>query len=127
MATKGKHAGETMTMSLCPLLNVYGSLENWQRSRLYEAIDIRIMAERPRWPGCAVPTKTTRRGVRVTRASSQEPDEASVDVFAKVHVDRLVLAGILAGDTRSLLAREARWEKASPGKGSLLVDVYELK
>lgn len=125
-ARTGKRAGQTLTMQLCPLLNVYGSLEVWQRARLYEHLDALILQERVRWPGCQVANKAERRGVRVTRSSSHEPDALCTDCFGKVHIDRLVLAGILAGDTQQLLLREARWQRVSPGKGSLQVEIFRL-
>jgi hypothetical protein len=115
------------TMHLAPTLNVYGSMEAWQRARLYKALDTRIMAEMGKWPAARLMGHPRPRAVRVTRCSSVRPDEIGVDVLGgKVPIDRLVQAGILMGDHGEALEREARWEVAAPGAGSLLVQVYEL-
>lgn len=125
LIVKGKHAGEYAKDSLAPTLNVYGSMKVWQRAALYKALDLRILAELHRWP-LARPAPDPR-AVRVTRRSSAKVDELSVDALGgKVPVDRLVRAGILRGDRIADLEREAVWQAAPPGKGSLLVEVFAI-
>jgi hypothetical protein len=129
VAKKGKHKGEVVEprMVLAPRLNEYGSLAPWQRVQLYKELDVRIMAEMGKWPRCRLMGERRPRAVRVTRYSSAMLDECTVDVIGgKVPVDRMVHAGILAGDTPALLVREARWQMAPPGKGQLLVEVHDL-
>lgn len=130
VALRGKNAGKTVTpakMDLAPRLNVYGSLAPWQRVKLYRELDVRIMAEMGKWPDCRLAGRPRPRAVRVTRYSSVMPDEITVDVIGgKVPVDRLVHAGILMGDSAQQLVRDARWVRASPGAGQLLVEVHEL-
>jgi hypothetical protein len=126
VAVRGKNAGKVMKMSLAPTLNVYSQLEPWRRERLAEHLDTLILAELPRWHGCRTPP-IRRRVVRVTRFSSVEPDEISCDVLgAKMPIDRLVQAGILSGDSRKHVVRDPHWTKASPGKGSMLIEVYRI-
>lgn len=118
----------TTTTDLAPTLNVYGSMETWRRARLYKLLDARILCEMAKWPACRLGASLRARAVRVTRYSSHRPDELGVDVLGgKVPVDRLVLAGILRGDGPKDLEREARWEPAPPGHGSLRVQVHELE
>jgi hypothetical protein len=125
LVTKGKHAGEYVRDPMCPTLNVYGSMEVWKRSALYKAIDIRILAELHKWPRAR--QVTGKRGVRVTRHSSVTVDEITVDVIGgKVPIDRLVKAGILAGDSAAEIEREAVWVQASPKHGFLTAEVFEL-
>ena len=40
--------------------------------------------------------------------------------------DRLVQAGILRGDSHDDIQREAFWKSAPPGKGCVVIDVFEL-
>lgn len=69
-----------------------------------------------------------RRAVVVTRESSVRPDEESLDAHlgAKVALDRLVQAGVLRGDTHDWLVRYGTWQRAKPGEGRVVVDVYEI-
>lgn len=129
--------------SICPTMNVYGSMPKWKRSLVYKALDERIglhlrQGGWPRGRGVGevrakmvrgrVKTEVVtgeRRAVVVTRHSSRRVDEFSVDVIGgKVPVDRLVIAGILAGDSAKWLERVARWERAAPGEGKLAVEVF---
>lgn len=68
-----------------------------------------------------------RRVVVVTRASRSRPDELSVDIIGgKIPIDRLVVAGVLRGDTDEWLARYPMWKSAKAGEGSVTIDVYEI-
>lgn len=68
-----------------------------------------------------------RRAVVLTRESSGQPDEESLDACGgKIPVDRLVHAGVLRGDTPKWLVRYARWTQVPPGQGRVVVDVYDL-
>jgi hypothetical protein len=116
-----------LTLALAPTLNSYASMESWQRQKVYQHVDVRIMAEMAAWPRCKLMANPRPRGVRVTRYSSVLMDEVSVDsAGGKIVIDRLVHAGILMGDTSAQLQREARWERAAPGGGNLLVEIFDL-
>jgi hypothetical protein len=116
-----------LTLAIAPTLNEYASMKGWQRQKVYKQVDPRIMAVMAAWPRCRLMGKPRPRGVRVTRYSSVLMDEVSVDsAGGKIVVDRLVHAGILMGDTGAQLQREARWERAPPGGGNLLIEIYEL-
>ena len=69
-----------------------------------------------------------RRAVVVTRESSVRPDEESLDAHlgAKIPLDRLVQAGVLRGDSHDWLVRYGTWQRAKPGEGRVVVDVYEI-
>lgn len=126
LVTTGKRSGHYVADQLAPTLNVYGSMKVWQRSALYKALDLRILAELARWPRCR--PAADKRAVRVTRHSSHAPDEITVDVIGgKVPIDRLVRAQILTGDRAEDLEREAQWVPAPPNRGRLVVEVYELE
>lgn len=113
-----------LPLELAPTMNAYSSMPGWARGRLRTAVDWMIAATvakqgKPLAGGA-------RRRVVVTRHSSREVDDCAVDVLGgKVAVDRLVVAGILAGDSRKWLEREPRWSYAKPGQGRLVVEVHE--
>ena len=69
-----------------------------------------------------------RRAVFVTRESSVRPDEESLDAHlgSKVALDRLVHAGVLRGDSHDWLVRYGTWQRAKPGEGRVVVEVYEI-
>jgi hypothetical protein len=114
-----------LPLALAPTMNRYGSMKTWQRAKLYKALDVLIMAELHKWPQWRHEGRA--RAVRVTRYSSSELDEATVDCAGgKVPVDRLVRAGILRGDAPNDLAREARWNKWKPGQGCVFLEVFAL-
>lgn len=116
-----------VTHAISPTLNVYGSMQTWQRAALYKVIDVRIMAELAKWPRCQLRGDRRPRCVRVTRYSSSQPDEITIDVIGgKVPIDRMVHAGILRGDTAADLQREAMWRQVAPGKGALVIEVFEV-
>jgi hypothetical protein len=126
IGTKGKSKGKTITRALAPTLNVYKSMKTWQRLVLAEDLDHRILAEIGKWPRSLLRNKPRARGVRATRYSSAMTDEVSLDLIAKMHVDRMVHAGILKGDSVKDIEREAFWKRAAPGHGYLVVEVFEL-
>lgn len=126
-----------------PTLNEYNGLDSRQKEQLRKAIDARIVETREGWPdwhagfreGASVARGKVRvareggrrRAVVVTRYSSRRVDEVSVDVCGgKMPIDRLVLAGVLRGDTDEWLVREAAWVPVAPGHGKVVVDVYEI-
>ena len=116
----------TLALEDAPTLNRYGSMKPWMQKKLRDRIGKSIMATRGMFPQARA-REGERRAVRVTRHSSSCPDELGVDVLGgKVPVDCLVRAGILAGDTMALLERDGRWEKAAPGAGRLVVEVFQL-
>jgi hypothetical protein len=127
MKTKGKRVGQEFVHKIAPTMNEYAGMEPFQRAALRKELDLRILAELAKWPHARLGGDVRRRGVRATRASTQILDELTVDVIGgKAPIDRLVQAGVLAGDTRELLARDAVWVVAPPGSGYFLVEVYEL-
>lgn len=68
-----------------------------------------------------------RRAVVVTRESSARPDEEALDsIGGKIPLDRLVQAGVLRGDSHDWLVRFGQWQRAKPGEGRVVVDVYEI-
>lgn len=111
-----------LPLELAPMMNAINGLKPWSKAKIRESIDLNIeeLGEPPQATGA-------RRRVVVTRYSSQRPDELAVDLIGgKYPVDRLVKAGILAGDSSKHLDREARWTKAKPGAGYLRIEVYEI-
>lgn len=138
---KGAPKGPTLVWA--PSLNEYNGLVGWQKAKLRKAMDKAILVERGRWARARCGSKETpsivkgkvrisrsggrRRLVVVTRYSSRRPDELSCDVLGgKMPIDRLVLAGVLAGDDDAALVREGRWERVPDGDGRVVVDVFEL-
>lgn len=117
----------TVTRPIAPRLNEYGSMPTWQRAALYKDLDLRIMAELARWPASLLRGNLRPRAVVVTRYSSVQPDEITVDVIGgKVPIDRMVHAGILRGDNVADLQREARWKQSPPGEGALVIEVFDF-
>ena len=126
-------------LSLCPTLNEYNGMQGWVKARVREAVDHAIAETFSEghvgaafyflcFAGTNSIKCTKRRRVVVTRHSSREPDELAVDVIGgKIPIDRLVKLGILAGDSRKWLDREARWEYAPPKAGKLVIEVYEVE
>lgn len=133
----------TEYVAYAPTLNEYNGLESWQKERLRETIDGKIFETRTHWPrwNCgAVRRAYTEKGkikfelkggrkrlVHVTRHSRAKVDECSVDILGgKIPVDRLVHAGIIAGDDERCILRRAEWQPAPSGQGRVVLDVYEL-
>jgi hypothetical protein len=121
--------GKVVSHPVAPTLNVYASMRPWAQAKLRKEIDVRVMAEFARWPDCRLNGARRARAVKVVRHSTNEPDEPeSADAIGgKIPLDALVRAGVLAGDTRALLQREAAWVKAARGDGFLTVEVFELE
>lgn len=114
-------------MVLAPTLNQYDSMQPFEQKRMREQVDLRIMAELKAWPRALLRGESRRRGVRVVRRSASPCDEMSVDVLGgKIPIDRLVKAGVLRGDSMNDLVREALWQPAPPGEGTLTVTIFEL-
>ena len=128
---------------LCPTLNQYRDLPRFAKMAAAKEIDARIAAALPLHPAAhwggrrelvkhGKQTRRTsvggsRRHVRVTRFSSRQPDEISIDAAgAKIALDRLVAADVLGGDSKAWIEREARWERAKPGRGFLRIEVFDL-
>ena len=108
-----------------PTMNVYSAMEPWARDNLRKRLDLLVMSEMHKWPSWRAQGR--RRGVVVARHSSVRPDELSADAIGgKTPVDRLTIAGVLAGDSHKHLVREATWVRAKPGEGRVVIDVHEL-
>ncbi len=94
-------------------------MKSWQRTRTKTEI-AKLVVGAPQANGA-------RRRVTVTRYSSSEPDEIAVDLIGgKAVLDVLVSIGVLAGDSRKHLDREARWIRCAKGEGRLVVEVEEV-
>ncbi len=149
--TKRGKARKPVKLLLAPRLNEYAAMPPWTLKLARAEIDRRILEARAAWPcwdcGSArvVTNQRVKHGKRssmvdklsvtggrpriieVVRRSSREVDEVAIDILGgKLVVDRLIWAGVIAGDTRKLLVRMPRWERAKPGQGRLDVAVYEL-
>lgn len=133
-----------LDVELAPTMNQYASMPGWKRAIARKTVDQRIAAARFVWARWSADKKVDRRivggklrekvvgGKRrlvvVTRRSSRRVDESSVDVMGgKLPIDRLVLAGVLAGDSAKWLERRARWEPAPTGQGEVVIEVFELE
>lgn len=141
--------------AFAPTLNEYDKILPWMKKELRKALDWAIVQEKSKWPawscGCvdktAVETftkivkgkpqkvtepRTTRHGGRrrrvvVTRYSAVRPDEISVDIVGgKAPIDRLVLAGVLRGDSQQWLERDADWQKVDQNEGRVVIEVFEF-
>ena len=124
----------TLPLELAPTLNTYCNMQTWQRQKVRTTIDELIRKEIAFLllaNGCILApfmARGAKRKVVVTRFSSSEPDEYACDILgAKLPIDCLVRAGLLAGDSRKHLVREARWIKSRPKEGKLVVEIYEIE
>lgn len=147
-----------LPLGLAPTMNAYSAKKarRWAMGKLNRAVDQRIQFAKREWPAWAMGVDRRRlpvvvdgrpaldkrgrirmrtevsggrrRAVRVTRHSSREPDEMSVDVVGgKLAIDRLVIARVLRDDSRRWLERQARWFCAPPKQGCVVVEVFELE
>ena len=141
-------------LHLAPTMNEYAGQTAWMRALVRKELDERIAVAKfsfPRW-SCSpkkshrwVADRVTAKGrvipgavrsvvfggdhriVRVTRRSSRRLDEPSTDAIGgKIPIDRLAIADILAGDSAKWISRQAVWEAADPGEGSILLEVFAL-
>jgi hypothetical protein len=123
-------------IKLAPTLNEYNGMKPWVKSLSRQAVDrwihdqIQVAAAKAGSStldyamGCL--TARARRRIVVTRYSSRQPDEIACDIIGgKIPIDRLVKAGVLAGDSAKWLEREARWVRCKPGEGKLVVEIFE--
>ncbi len=121
----------TIPLSHAPTMNVYSGLKGWAKGRLRTEVDFMLLEVMTKMAFSEMEKALAngrRRRVVVTRFSSREPDEvASADLLgAKIIIDRMVHAGVLAGDSRKHLVREAGWTQVKPKAGKLLVEVFDL-
>jgi hypothetical protein len=129
VVTRGKNRGKTRKDKMAPTMNDLVAMNVWERQAVRERLDGVLKDVLEAWPRAGIQDSPRRRIVRVTRFSRIEPDELGVDVLGgKVPIDRMVLAGILAGDTRKMLERQAHWVyEPNKDEGSLLIEVFEVK
>lgn len=110
---------------VAPTLNRYAQLEPWRKKKLTETLDWTIRAAMAHWPRAKL-DKPRRRIVRFVRFSSRRIDEVAIDILGgKMPLDRLVHAGILAGDAKKHIERVPEWQPAEPLKGKCLIEVFE--
>jgi hypothetical protein len=115
----------TLAVELAPTLNAYKSMKPFILSALRDALDDRIAELLPTFPRALAQGK--RRGVYLERHSTREPDETSLDVLGgKCPLDRLVIAGVLAGDSRAHVERVGMWIPAKKNEGRVVIEVYDL-
>jgi hypothetical protein len=128
--SRGKNKGKVKRKKCAPTMNELVNMDIWAKQEAREWQEQALLDALRAWPGStAVIQDTPRpRAVRVTRFSSKPPDELSCDAIGgKGLIDRMVEAGILAGDDPKHLHREARWFQGPPKSGDVLVEVFELK
>jgi hypothetical protein len=126
--TRGKNKGKVRKEKMAPTMNELVAMNIWERSAVRERLDQDLLEALKDWPNSILQDEKRPRSVRVTRSSHMPPDELGVDVLGgKVPIDRMVLAGVLAGDTAKVLHREARWVQAPKNEGTLLIEVFELR
>lgn len=126
--TKGKNKGKVRKDEMAPTMNKLVAMNTWERAALRERLDHWLKDVIEAWPLAGIQDSQRPRIVRVTRSSHAEPDEMGVDAIGgKVPIDRMVQAGILAGDTRKHLHREAHWTYAPKNEGSVLIEVFEVR
>lgn len=66
--------------------------------------------------------------VHLTRRSSVQPDHDGLVGSFKPVIDSLVELGVLANDSAAEIGQPTYvWEKASPGKGSVIVVIEEIR
>lgn len=141
-ARAARKTGRTIP-AWAPMLNEYSQLPGWARTKISHAIDWEIARRRPKWPHWragfterAEIVKGKLRRIRdggrrrialVRRESSVRPDESdSADsIGGKIPLDRLVLAGVLVGDSHRWLERHAEWRPAPGGAGRVVIEIYE--
>lgn len=142
---------KTVDIVLAPSLNEYAGMAPWMLKLARAELDNRIRERCGHHPACdcgsvrKVELKTVKHGKRtskvekleasggrrriieVVRHSSREVDELAVDILGgKLVVDRLIWAGVIAGDQRKHIVRVPRWVQCKPGEGKLDVRVYEI-
>ncbi len=67
------------------------------------------------------------REVRVTRASSSQPDPTALIEQLKLPIDEMVVAGVLWDDSsRYMRLGEVKWQKAPPSSGWVKIGVFEV-
>lgn len=135
-----------LPLGLAPSLNVYASWKPWQRANLRAQLLAEVSQAALGYPRCHLgivrgPTRrkgmpgpvivegnARRRRVVVMRYSSTQPDEVSADsIGGKCPIDVLVRVGILRDDNAKWCEREARWERAAPGAGRVVIEVHEIE
>lgn len=150
-----EHAGrrfkKPITLRLAPRLNEYAALPPWTLKMTRAIIDAAIEDGKASWPrwDCGSEREVTKtkkkRGKRMTevaklsvsggrrrilevvRYSSRQVDELAIDVLGgKVVVDRLIWAGVIAGDAQKHIVRRPRWVPVKPGQGRLEIVAYEM-
>lgn len=112
-----------------PSMNEYTFMKNWQRARLRKELDKLVTQIIVATAGADLCGAHRKRWVRVTRFTMQPKnvDDAAIDAIGgKMPVDSLVRCGVLAGDTPSLLHREAAITKTHRGNTHVLVEVFEV-
>ncbi len=126
----------TLPLKLGLTMNEYKAQKPWALKKHREELDLEVCTamwlEVQRYGKRAAEERLLangkRRVVEVVRYSSTEPDEFAADTIGgKVPIDRLVHAGIIAGDSRKHIVRQAAWKYAPRGEGRVVINVYEAE
>ena len=128
VASRGKNKGKVQRKKCVPTMNEMINMNVWAKQEVREWQEQHLLDALKSWPKASIQDDPRPRAVIVTRYSSKEPDELAADtVGGKGPIDRLVEAGVLAGDARKDLHRETRWSIAPKNEGYLLIEVHEVK
>lgn len=114
---------------IAPTMNEWGFWQMWRKGRARKDLEDRLRPMIAASKGADLCGAQKMRWVRVTRFTLQPKnvDDAAIDAIGgKMPVDTLVRKGVLAGDTATLLKREAIVAKTSRGNTHVLVEVFEI-
>jgi len=106
---------------LNPADNRHWRTRQREKTRIQDEVRIAAMGKAP-----PEPLQVAR--IRCTRHSSAEPDGDNLAYSFKMILDQLVCCGVLADDAPRHIAggmAEYRWEKVSPKRGRVTIEVWE--
>jgi hypothetical protein len=125
--SRGKNKGKVRKKKCVPTMNDMVNMNVWEKQEVREWQEKNLLDALISWPLAVIQDTPRPRAVRVTRRSKMPPDELSCDAIGgKGLIDRMVDAGILAGDGPKHLYREALWFAGDNAGGEVLVEVFEL-
>lgn len=108
----------TLQLSLAPLQNALLAMHWTKREKLKSRIGLELLRKQPR-PKRPLPGRPR---VTLVRRSHVRPDPDN-GFGGKLVLDVLARLGWIADDSADAIELVCRWEKAPPGKGSLVVEV----
>ena len=126
--SRGKNKGKVRKKKCAPTMNELVNMDIWAKQEAREWQEKNLLDTLVSWPDAVIQDTPRPRAVRVTRRSKLPPDELSCDAIGgKGPIDRLVEAGVLAGDGPKHLYREALWFAGANTGGEVLIEVFELR